>query len=1140
MIFNHVRMSGTRLPVGSSLFLSITIAVCALAQGVTGVISGIVTDPTKAAVEGATVTVTNANTGVVAWTGQTNAGGLYRAPNIPVGHYNISFTAPGFKSQQVTNVELSVDQRADVPIMMTVGDVAESINVSGDTQALLSTDTASLGNTVTPQQIQDLPLPSRNVYNLLALTPGVSSGGDITSQGGLSSSQLSINGSRTLNSEFLIDGVSVVTGSTGGPQTLPPTDSIREFKVLASSYSAEYGRTSGAMVTMVTLSGENAPHGAAYGYFRNEDLDANNYFNNLLGKPRSEDRYNLFGGKLGGPVVIPKVYDGKNKTFFFLNYEGLIQASPYNITTTVPYGAYATGNFSASPTAVYNPATKAPFAGNMIPTSLLDPAAQKILSLTPGPNSGGVINRTDNIVTNNFVSVGSSHPTTNTGVARIDETVSNNTRLFVTFVHFNNFSPIQPTFPGSPLESSVGDSQTTGYESTFGITQTWSPTFITEFRVAFFRNNSEIGPPSAGINVQNTLGIGTSYGEAAPELNISGFSMLGTNTNTQRTQIDNNYQTYINSSKSIGNHLVQFGFQLRKNQFDDQNPTGDVNGSYNFTGEITSSRNSSGDPVNALADFLLGDTKTPSYSLAQPLIGRRNYNVGLYIQDDWKVTPKLTLNLGLRWEFESPLTTANNEYSRIDPTTGMVLFAGKNSSDTLGISASKTNFGPRVGLAYSPDTKTVFRSGFGIFYAGIFSDLGGQVLFPGYTVEQAFPNLGTGIPQPFKLSQGMPSVVTNNVQNPQANIAQFGTPANPLTLSAYDGFTQASPTPYSEQWNIGVQRELGRGTVADVNYVGNHGVHLAINLPTNTVPYDPAIDTAVALANTTTTTQLARPYPGIGSFNSLNMMGNSSYNALQLSLRRQVGESLTFVTNYTWSRSIDNASGLYSFSQPSGLNLGQFPQQFLSLNRGLSEFDRTNDFTAAILYRTKGNVWLRNFEFYPMATLHTGLPLYIGQSNQNPAQTGTNQQRPFDINPNVSLYTQQTPNGTGVQYLLPTNAPNFPLAPAGPLFVGTGTARTQVLPVDIGSLGRDVVRGPGQVDLNIAVGRVFAIREKLKFTIRAEAYNALNHTNFNAPASSLALTTNAAGQPIWNSPGFGVITSAGQSRYLQLLARFDF
>ena len=362
-------------------------------------------------------------------------------------------------------------------------------------------------------------------------------------RGGLSSSQLSINGSRTLNSEFLIDGVSVVTGSTGAPQTLPPADSIREFNVLAASYSAEYGRTAGAMVTLITNSGTNLVHGAAYGYFRNEDLDANNYFNNLLGKPRSEDRYNLFGGKLGGPVSIPKVYDGRNKTFFFVNYEGLIQASPYNLTSTVPYGAYATGNFSASPTMVYDPSTKAPFPGNMIPPGLIDPAALKILGLVPAPNSPGTINKTDKIVTNNFVSIGSSHPTTNTGMARLDETATNSLRLFGTFVHYNNYSPIQPTYPGSPLENSVGNTETTGYESTAGLTKIWSPTFITEIRFGFFRNNAEIVPPSAGINVQNALGIGTSYGEAAPEINISGFSQLGTNSNTQRTQIDNNYQT---------------------------------------------------------------------------------------------------------------------------------------------------------------------------------------------------------------------------------------------------------------------------------------------------------------------------------------------------------------------------------------------------------------------------------------------------------------------------------------------------------------------------------------------------------------------------------------------------------------------
>jgi hypothetical protein len=882
-------------------------------QGVAAVISGRVTNP-KDAAESAIVTITNTNTGVIAWTGKTNPAGLYRAPNLPAGRYDIDATARGFKHQHVSGIELSVGERADVLIVMQAGEGAETVTVEGRMEGQLESDSSSLGTTVTPSELQNLPLPSRYTLNLLALTPGVSSGGDITSQGGLSSSQLSIDGSRTLNSDFLIDGVSAVSGSTGAPQTLPPADSIREFNVLAASYSAEYGRTDGAIVSLITNSGTNLLQGAAYGYFRNEDLDANNYFNNLLRKPRSEDRYNLFGGKLGGPVAIPKVYDGRNKTFFFVNYEGLIQASPYNLTSTVPYGPYAAGNFSASPTLVYDPTTKAPFPGNVIPPNLIDPAAPKILGLVPAPNSPGTLNKTDNIVTNNFVSIGSSHPTTNTGLARLDETFSNSLRFFATFIHFNNYSPIQPTYQGSPLESSVGNSETTAYESSTGLTKIWSPTFITEARFGFFRNNAEVVAPSAGINVQNILGIATSYGEAAPQINVGGFSQLGANSNTQRTQIDNNYEIHINNSKDLGNHLIQFGFQLRKDQFDDLNPTADVNGSFTFTGEITNSKNSAGDPINALADFLLGDIKTGSYSLAQPLIGRRNYNLGLYIGDDWKVTPKLTLNLGLRWEYESPLTTANNEYSRVDPTTGQILFAGKNASDSLNLNASKLNFAPRAGFAYSLTPKTVIRSGFGIFYAGIFSDLGGQVLFPGYTVEQTFNNLGTGIAQPFKLSQGLPEVATNNVQKPEANIAQFGTAKNPLTLTDYNGFTQANPLPYVEQWNFGIQREVTKGTIVEVNYVGTHGVHLPVELPTNAVPYDSAIDAAVERANTTLATQEARPYPGIGAFNSINMEGTSTYQAFQATFRRQYGTNLTFVANYTRSKSIDDASGIYNFS----------------------------------------------------------------------------------------------------------------------------------------------------------------------------------------------------------------------------------
>jgi hypothetical protein len=1111
------------------------------AQSLTGIISGTVTDPTKAPVAGADVALTNADTNVKVWTGKTNESGVYRAPDLPVGQYNLAVQASGFKHEQISNITLAVDQRADIDVIMQLGAVAETVTVEGSAAGQLATETASLGNINTPSQLQDMPLPSRAVLNLLILTPGMSSGGDITSQGGLSTSQLSINGSRTLNSDFLIDGVSVVTGSTGGPQTLPPADSIGEFKVLASNYSAEYGRTSGAIVTLITSSGTNLYHGAAYGYFRNEAMDANNYFSNVIGKKRPEDRYNLFGGKLGGPVSIPKIYSGKNKAFFFINYEGLIQASPYSNTSSIPYGAYAQGNFSASPTIVDSPTTHTPYPGNVIPTNLLNPAALKILGLVPAPNSGGTLNKTDNININNFVSIGSSHPTNNTGMARFDEAISDKTRFFATFVHFNNWAPLAPTFPGSPLESSVGPTATTGYENTLGLTHTWSPTFITDMRFGYFRNNSEITPPSDGINDPQTLGIANQFGIASPEFVFSStaFSMLGVNTNTLRTQIDNNYQFLVNNNKSIGNHLLQFGVQLRKNEFDDFNPIQDFNGEYTFSGSMTSPKNASGDAINELADFLLGDIYTSSYSLPQPLIGRRNYNLGLYVQDAWKVRPNLTVNFGVRWEYESPFTAAHNEYSRVDPTTGEILFAGQNGvSDTLNLKAPKLDFAPRIGVAYHVLPKTVIRSGVGIFYAGIFSDLGGQVLFPGYNVEQSFAAQATGVPQPFSLSQGMPSVVTNNPSNPQANIAQFNSAANPLTLTDYDGFTEVKQS-YAEEWNFGVQQEIFKGVIAEVNYVGSHGVHLAVNLPTNTDPYGVAIDNQLELTNTSLANNQARPYPTIGSFNSLNFEGTSTYQAVQSSVRRQFGSNLAFVVHYTRSKSLDDASGIYSFSQPSGLNLGELPQDFLGMNKGLSEFDRPNDFTATVQYRTTGNRWVRGFLIAPIFTAHNGLPLYIDQTNENPAQSG-NGQRPNYLNNGTGFLTPEVPNGTGVQYLLPDTASNFPVAPSGPYYSGSGSARVQEIPTQLGSLGRNVVRSPGQVDANIAVGRAFNLRERLKFTIRLEAYNVLNHTNFSIPSAALTVSATSAGTPYFNTPAYGLITGAGQARFLQLAARFDF
>src|SRR5262249_28678967 len=325
--------------------------------------------------------------------------------------------------------------------------------------------------------------------------------------------------------------------------------------------------------------------------------------------------------------------------------------------------------------------------------------------------------------------------------------------------------------------------------------------------------------------------------------------------------------------------------------------------------------------------------------------------------------------------------------------------------------------------------------------------------------------LGTGIAQPFSLSQGMPLVAVQNLQNPQSTLAQFG-PTNPLSASA--SFAEAGPLPYASQWNFGIQREVARGLILEANYAGSAGVHLPLNLNYNRVPF--AAATEIARQNTQAFTQSQRPFPSIASFSAISMAGHSSYHGLQLTARRQYTNNFAFIANYTRSKAIDDGSGLFSFSQPEVFDDGQFPAEFRKYERAVSAFDRPNILTAAIQYRTTGPRWLRNIEFDPILTARDGLPTSITQNNLNSAAKGL---RPNVINSTDSYVPERYANGTGIQYLLPVPAANFPLGPVGPLFTGTGTSRIQVLPAGIGSLGRDTVRTPGEFDLDLAVGREF-------------------------------------------------------------------
>jgi hypothetical protein len=1100
------------------------------AQDVTGALSGTVTDSSGAIVTGASVTVTNTARGTVVFQTTTSDSGAYTAPALQAGTYSVRVEANGFKRAEVTGIALQVKQRARIDVMLTIGDVAETINVVGEGLGQLEAESSSMGAVINTTQVKDLPMPNRNILNLLTLVGGVSSGGAAT---GINASQLSINGSRTLNSEFAVDGVSVVSGSTGGVQRMPSTEAIREFRVLTSGYTAEYGRTSGGFVSVISDSGTNDFHGSLYEYFRNEKLNANNFFRNLRGQERQTDRYNQFGGKLGGPVMLPKIYNGKDKSFFFFNYEGLRRISPFNNQSTIPDAAFRSGDFSRSPIPVFDAVGNTVFPGNRVPASRLDAAGQKVLGLLPAPNQTGIPDTVNGRVLNNYLSAGSNGTVDNQFTLRGDHSIGGAARLSGRWTRFSVTNPSGPIIPG-PLDSRVGDSLTTGNQASLSWTHIWSPSIITEGFAGFQRNNPQISPPSLGINVRETLGIERSSFAATPIMNISGWRSMGIDVNTYRRQIDNNYQSSFAMTRTTGAHTVKTGFQMRKNQFNVFNPGGNFAGVYSFNGELSSPTRNAGNGIQAMSDFLQGLIATANYDLPQPITGRRNTNLGVFVQDDWKVNRKLTLNIGLRYEYESPMTMSNDIYSRLDIVTGKLLVAGQNASRSLNLEAAKRNFAPRVGFAYSWDAKTVIRAGAGAFFSQIFSNLGGVVLYPGFTVAQAFPDLGVGVAQPFRLQQGMPQIAVQNFNDPFF-VERNATINNPLNSGAQ--FGQINPMPRSYQWNFGIQREVVRGTVMDVSYVGTRGNNLPLSLAFNPIPF--ARGEELARIGTAAANQQARRLPLVGNLGSFVHAGTSSYHSLQIKAAKQFSQSFGWNATYTYAKSIDDGTGLFSFSQPNDVDGGQFPNFFRRLDRARSNFDRPHALAASIQYKTSGPIWLRGFTISPILIARNGLPDTITQSNLWP---GVGQQRPFVVGTDGEAKAgTMTPEGTAIRYLLTPTAANFPFRPAGPLFSGTGANRTLVLPASVGDLGRNTLRQPGEFNIDLAVSRTFTIRERMRFELRGEAFNFLNHTNFDGPNTALSVQVDpSTNRAVFNSPSFGLITAAKSSRFLQLVGRFEF
>jgi hypothetical protein len=1118
----------------------------AYAQNTNATIRGQVLDPAGALVPDAKVVIINKNTGVIVFNGKSDSAGAFVAPQVLPGTYKVTVDSPGLKEAVVDNLVATVAQVASVNINMQIGGTTDVITVEAKGEQL-DRSTSDVSTLISPEDVQNLPLQQRATENLLAFIPGVVHGGSGDQP---STSQLSINGSRTLNTEVLLNGVSTIVASTGTPATLPSPDGIDQFRVITTNAPAEYGRTSGAVISVNTISGTNTYHGNLYFLLRNEALDANQYFhkdtiNATTGAvtPRNRDRFFQEGGSFGGPVRIPHLYNGRDKTFFFVNYDRTISPNSTLVTETVPTAAQRTGDLSNSPQKIYQPGgTNTPqFNNNQV--GPIDPATAKILALLPLPNTIGTFDAVNNRYTGNWTSLQNLTSHTQKIAVRVDENLTSKDRLSFNVYRYTNTSPQYVSYDSPLLNTNYDCSCTNAWLPSVDYTRVWTPTLVMDLNMGFFRNVVLRNPPGANQNAASVLGIASLPLNQTPQISVStsaqdsasnnfGFSNIGADTNTDQVNITNTYTPFGTVTKTLGPHTFRVGGSIRKNEFNSFNPATTPPALFQFDGSITN-HGASGTPNTEIADFLLGKVKTAQYEQPQPETGRRNYNWGVFIQDDWKVMPKLTLNLGIRYEYESPLTIATNIYSRIDTNTGNLLAAGLNGvSNSLNINTPKADISPRIGLAYSVDDKTVVRAAFGTFYGTIFQNLGGQLAYPGFDNTIQYNNLGTSIAQPFSLSQGIPLAPPPNLHNPAA--ALVGSSAsNPYNVQI--SFNNQSHMPLVQQWNIGVQRQLPLLLTLEVNYIGNHALHLSYNLNENVVPLASA--SAVGLANTSLATQNASPFPNLKQFTVNSNIGSSDYNGLQVTVSRQFNSRLAVLSNYTYSKSLDDGSTIYNFSAPNGTANSQYPvagANFLH-DWAPSNIDVKHVFNLAMIYTTSGPWWLRNWHISPVVVAHTGLPINITQGGAIPGAS----QRP-NGNAQLVKLANPTKNGPALQYYDSASDPNFPLTASGPIYNTINGVRQQIVATGFGNVSRDSNREPGELDFDASVAKDFKIWEALGFQFRVDAFNVINHTNFQAPSGSLTVTEVGTTATFATSSGFGKITGTQPNRQMQVSARFFF
>jgi hypothetical protein len=1090
-------------------------------------LGGVVTDASGAALAGATVTVRNVETNQSRAVKAGHAG-EYLVPSLAPGNYELIIEAPSFRSARVTDLVLEIGQERRRDVVLEVGSVAESVTISAEVAPLNTASGTVKGDVIVQQEIRELPLDGRDFTDLAFLVPGVLP----TAQGGQGSA-MATNGARPDSTNFYVDGFNNRNPRGAAAQVRPNMGAMQEFKMETSGFSSEYGRMAGGILNMVLRSGTNQYHGELFEYVRNNVIDARAFFD----REKLKLNRHQYGATFSGPVRLPGVYRGNDRTFFLFSWESYKQLIGTTGLSHVPTALERAGDFSETLSqtgkrvAVKDPLNaNAPFAGNRIPSSRFHPAAVALLGYYPLPN------RAD--VRNNYAVAANDRDAWDSFIVKLDHRFNAKTSLSYRYqIRFNNTS--EP-FAGGNLGTFGNQSEDDRSLMGIDVTHVFSPALIMELRSGYSRNTARQNTVWAGQNVARGLGIPGSTAEPEllgfPLFTVLDYAPLGSAANMPVQFHVTDIQNGARFTWVKGKHVRKWGAEHARVRFN-QPYFNNNRGTFAVQDVWTGA---------SIGDLLLGMLNSTSRTVGWNRNYLRATSMGAFFNDDYKVRPDLTLNLGLRYEIDLPPYDRYDRMSNFVPGLGKVVlanssvagltdaiaaagmedriaFAGDVGLGRSLVRGDYNNFAPRFGFAWRPRGArgSVVRGGYGIFYTG-------SILNPiRNSLQNAFPYVVT---ESYSRNASRTDLVTLGNPFPKERQALGG-------VNSSNGYDANAPTGYLQSYNLTIERDLGQGMVLEAGYVGSKGTHLGrqydINLPRRSAE---AYLAGIAVVN-------LRPYPYLnGAINYYTFGVNSIYNAGQISLRKRTRGGAFFRLNYSYSKSIDIASQLNGASDGGLTAAAQDPANF-KLDRGRSDWDRGHVVTAAFSVpapfgrgrhfraaagRVEQSV-IGGWQLSGTSSFATGAPItpVAADVNLNLGES----QRPNRIGSGIPAKVAGQRRGVDYPWFVPGHFEKVPQCIS--VSAGCPASPSGFRPFVYGNSGRNILDGPGLGYVNLALMKNFRLQERKNFQFRFEGFNVLNHPNFLLPSNQ------------FNSTSAGLITGVqssgrGGSRVFQASLKFEF